>query len=73
MLFDTLPALLQARDFGMVVLGSGEPKYVAFFEGLSQRFAGRVSYRAGFDEALAHLIEAGSDMFLMPHAMNLVV
>jgi starch synthase len=66
LLFDALPALLQARDFGMVVLGSGESKYVAFFEGLSQRFAGRVSYRAGFDEPLAHLIEAGSDMFLMP-------
>jgi starch synthase len=66
LLFDSLPALLQARDFGMMVLGSGEPKYVAFFEGLSQRFAGRVSYRAGFDEPLAHLIEAGSDMFLMP-------
>jgi starch synthase len=66
LLFDTLPALLQARDFGLVVLGNGDPKYVAFFEGLSQRHAGRVAYVSGFDEPLAHLIEAGSDMFLMP-------
>jgi starch synthase len=39
---------------------------VEFFEGLARRFEGRVSYRAGFDEPLAHLIEAGSDIFLMP-------
>jgi starch synthase len=66
LLMDSLPALLESRDFGLVVLGSGDAQYVAFFEGLAQRFAGRVSYRAGFDEPLAHLIEAGSDMFLMP-------
>ena len=66
LLIDALPALLQARDFGLVVLGSGDPQYVAFFEGLAQRFAGRVSYHSGFDEPLAHLIEAGSDIFLMP-------
>jgi starch synthase len=66
LLFDTVPALLQARDFTLVVLGSGDTKYVAFFEGLAQRFAGRVTYHPGFDEPLAHLIEAGSDMFLMP-------
>jgi starch synthase len=47
-------------------LGSGEAKYGTFFEDLMQRFAGRVGYREGFDEPLAHLIEAGSDIFLMP-------
>ncbi len=66
LLMDALPALLQERDFGLVVLGSGDAKYSAFFEQLAQRFAGRVSYRTGFDEPLAHLIEAGSDIFLMP-------
>jgi starch synthase len=66
LLMDALPDLLQARDFGLVVLGSGDLKYSAFFESLAQRFADRVSYRAGFDEPLAHLIEAGSDVFLMP-------
>jgi starch synthase len=66
LLYDALPQLLQARDFGLVVLGSGESRYVDFFTDLAQRFAGRVSYRSGFDDPLAHLIEAGSDAFLMP-------
>jgi starch synthase len=66
LLFDALPALLQERDFGLVVLGSGDPRYVAFFEGLVQRFPARVGFRSGYDESLAHLIEAGSDIFLMP-------
>lgn len=66
LLFDSLPALLQARDFGLAVLGNGDSKYAAFFESLAQRFPDRVSYRSGFDEPLAHLIEAGSDIFLMP-------
>jgi starch synthase len=66
LLFDALPDLLQSRDFGLAVLGSGDAKYEAFFTSLAQRFADRVSYRSGFDEPLAHLIEAGSDSFLMP-------
>ncbi len=66
LLFDALPSLLLERDFGLVVLGSGDPRYVTFFEGLAQRFPGRVAFRSGYDESLAHLIEAGSDIFLMP-------
>ncbi|MBV8306752.1 MAG: glycosyltransferase, partial [Gammaproteobacteria bacterium] len=48
------------------VLGSGEPRYERFFSELAQRFPGRVSYQRGYDDELAHWIEAGSDMFLMP-------
>ncbi|HEX4243297.1 MAG TPA: glycogen synthase [Steroidobacteraceae bacterium] len=66
LLFDALPALLSARDFALAVLGSGDAPYMAFFAGLAARFPGRVAFRSGHDESLAHLIEAGSDMFLMP-------
>jgi len=66
LLFDSLPGLLQARDFGLAVLGSGDANYAEFFASLAQRFPDRVSYSSGFDEPLAHLIEAGSDIFLMP-------
>jgi starch synthase len=66
LLFDSLPGLLQARDFGVAVLGSGDAQYVNFFHGLERSFPGRVAFRSGFDEPMAHLIEAGSDMFLMP-------
>jgi starch synthase len=65
-LMDALPQALAARDFGLAVLGSGEERYGAFFTSLAARFRGRVAFRPGHDEPLAHLIEAGSDMFLMP-------
>lgn len=65
-LMPSLPELLATRDFGLCVLGSGEIHYVSFFEELMYRFPDRVHFRHGYDEPLAHLIEAGSDMFLMP-------
>jgi starch synthase len=66
LLMDALPKLLQQRDFNLIVLGEGEAVYEKFFADLAGRFAGRVGFHAGYDEALAHLMEAGSDMFLMP-------
>jgi len=54
------------QDVGMVALGSGEREYEQMFTALAARFPGKVAVRLGFDEALAHRIEAGSDMFLMP-------
>ncbi len=66
LLFDALPAMLQGRDFSLAVLGSGDHHYAAFFEDLARRFPGRAAFRSGYDESLAHLIEAGSDIFLMP-------
>lgn len=64
--FEALPALLARRDVQLVVLGSGEPKYEALFRSLAARHPKRVSFKNGYSEPLAHLIEAGSDMFLMP-------
>jgi len=66
LLFDVLPEMLEERRFGFMLLGSGETRYTAFFEDLSRRFPGRVAFRSGYDETLAHRIEAGSDIFLMP-------
>ena len=66
LMFDALPRVLAARELSLVVLGSGEPRYERFFSELAQRFPGRVSYQRGYDDELAHWIEAGSDMFLMP-------
>lgn len=64
--FDVLPRALRNTDLRLVVLGSGEPRLVDFFLGLERRFPGRVRVREGYDEPLAHKIEAGSDLFLMP-------
>jgi starch synthase len=66
LLLDVMPILLRERDFALAVLGSGDPRYAAFFAGLAAAFPARVVFRSGYDEGLAHLIEAGSDMFLMP-------
>lgn len=51
---------------GVVILGDGEKKYQAIAEELSAAYPGRFAVNAAFDNALAHLIEAGSDVFLMP-------
>jgi starch synthase len=50
----------------MVVLGSGEKKYEEFFAKAARKNPKKLGVFIGFDENLAHLIEAGSDMFLMP-------
>ncbi len=64
--FDVLPRALGRRPFQLAVLGTGEPKYEDFFRHLANRHPRRVAYHKGFSEDLAHLIEAGSDVFLMP-------
>ena len=49
-----------------VLLGTGEPAYHILFEGIAARFPRQAGVRLGFDDRLAHLIEAGADIFLMP-------
>jgi starch synthase len=49
-----------------VVLGTGDPKMESALRTLQQRFTGKLGLRIGFDEGLAHRIEAGADMFIMP-------
>lgn len=68
LMFDSLPQVLEWRNFAFVALGSGEPQYERFFEELQQQFPGRVAFRRGYDEPLAHWIEGACDMFLMPSA-----
>jgi len=67
--FDILAAcfsdLLQ-RGVQLVVLGSGEARYQDFFCDQAARFPKQVAVHVGFDETLAHKVEAGCDMFLMP-------
>jgi len=66
LLFETVPALVTRSGMRLAVLGSGEPQYEEFFAGLQSRFPGRVCFWRGFNDELAHLIEGGSDLFLMP-------
>lgn len=66
LLFDTIGPILVERNAGLIVLGSGDALYESFFSDLTRQYPGRVAFRRGYDEALAHQIEAGADMFLMP-------
>lgn len=67
--FDILAGVadeLIQRDVAVVALGTGEPFYENFFREWAGRYPGRVSVQIRYDEALAHKVEAGSDIFLMP-------
>jgi starch synthase len=57
---------LAALPAQLAVLGTGSREYEAALRSLAARHPGRIGVAIGFDEALAHLIEAGSDLFLMP-------
>lgn len=50
----------------LVILGTGDPQYHKLLEKLAKAHAKQVALFLKFDDTLAHLIEAGSDMFLMP-------
>ena len=61
----TLEDLIQVNA-AFVVLGTGEPRYQDMWRALAARYPDRIGARIGFDESLAHLIEGGADIFLMP-------
>ena len=67
--FDLIAAVapeLMEEDVILIVLGTGERRYEELFETLANEFPGRVGVRIAYDNELAHKIEAGADMFLMP-------
>lgn len=62
---DALPTLLK-RDLQLVVLGSGDRLLETTLRQAARKHPKQVAVHIGYDEGLAHLVEAGSDMFLMP-------
>ncbi|MBI4528900.1 MAG: glycogen synthase GlgA [Deltaproteobacteria bacterium] len=65
LLAGSLDTLFQ-REIQFVLLGSGDKRYADLFSTLFTRYPGKGVLRIGFDEVLAHKIEAGADVFLMP-------
>ncbi len=57
---------LPQLHLSMAVLGSGDAAYQTMFESLAWSHPDRFGVRVGYDNALAHKVEAGADMFLMP-------
>ncbi|MCB0721456.1 MAG: glycogen synthase GlgA [Ignavibacteriae bacterium] len=60
-----LPALMK-EDIQLVILGTGDEKYHKFLKNAKKKYAKKLIVHLGFDEDLAHHIEAGCDMFIMP-------
>lgn len=58
--------VLMQPELAIVALGAGEAKYERMFRELSQQFPERLAVKVAYDNTLAHKIEAGADIFLMP-------
>ncbi len=67
--FDLLEAILpelMAENLTLVILGTGDEKYHKLLTEAAEKYQGRLGVKIAFDNKIAHLIEAGADMFLMP-------
>ena len=67
--FDLLAQIgdqLAQEDVVLIALGTGEPYYENLLRELEQRHPGKIRVQVKYDNMLAHKIEAGADMFLMP-------
>lgn len=65
MVIDCLPEM-QALPLQFVLLGSGDKQFEAKLQAFAKAHPDKIAVRIGYDEALAHQIEAGADIFLMP-------
>lgn len=65
LLLEAIPELMRQK-IQLVLLGSGEAEYEAAMQELTTAYPKRIGVRIGYDEGLAHRIEAGCDVFLMP-------
>ncbi len=65
-LIAALAAELPRFDASWTVLGTGDAVYQDMWRTLAARHGSRIGVHIGFDESLAHLVEAGADLFLMP-------
>ena len=67
--FDLLAELVEdlpRLDASFVLLGTGEQRYEELWLALAAKYPRRIAASIGFDEAMAHRIEGGADLFLMP-------
>jgi starch synthase len=63
---DSIPVFLQREDMKLCVLGSGDQNHEKYFQWLRDTWPQKVGIYRGYNDELAHWIEAGSDVFLMP-------
>jgi starch synthase len=57
---------LAREEMIVVALGAGDKPYEEMFQRLNKQFPNKIAVKVAYDNAVAHKIEAGADMFLMP-------
>jgi starch synthase len=65
LLIQALESLVEL-NFQLIVLGTGDKKLEKQLQSWQRRFPKKISLSTAFDETLAHMVEAGADIFLMP-------
>jgi starch synthase len=66
LVIEVMPRWASSMDVQWVILGTGEPIYHEKIGQLAREFPNRIAARLEFSDPLAHCIEAGADIFLMP-------
>lgn len=66
LIVQVIPELLKKHAVNFVLVGAGEEHYENELRALAHTYPERVFVHIGYSEALAHQVEAGADMFLMP-------
>jgi starch synthase len=65
-LIEAIIPQLMTMNIQLVILGTGDPKHETKLREFQSRYPNRMGLRIGFDEGLAHRIEGGADIFIMP-------
>ena len=65
LILECLPEMV-SMDLQFVLLGSGDKDFEKQLQNLADLYPDKIAITIGYDESLAHLIEAGADIFLMP-------
>ena len=66
MVLDAIPVFLAETDANFVIIGTGHSFFETRLKKLNAKYPRRIFITIGYDETKAHLLEAGSDIFLMP-------
>ncbi|MEK7555127.1 MAG: glycogen/starch synthase [Patescibacteria group bacterium] len=66
LLFSSVDVILRELHVQFAILGTGDGKYMGFFQDLERRYPGRVGTHLSFDTVMPHMIHGGADAILMP-------
>ncbi|MCK5816378.1 MAG: glycogen/starch synthase, partial [Candidatus Marinimicrobia bacterium] len=66
MLANSIEAIVKNMHVQFAILGSGDKGLESYFASLPKKYPGQIGVQIGYDNILAHKIEAGADFFIMP-------